>query len=138
MKYYATYDKLNKVMDGILHTNMQNGRGYAYFEDLDLVLLVECTENTFVAKGKKIAVNFQDKDEFVQREEDMNENVQEPEDFFHEVSWCKFLWHKVWRLFRRGRFNENMPEGTLKQVKKRRLEKNSRVLCKHEKNNKVF
>lgn len=52
------YDIDNGTLEGITFTNLQHGKGYVYFQQLDLVLLVRADSLTFVPKGTQVNVTF--------------------------------------------------------------------------------
>ena len=60
--FYCYFNNLTGNKEGITVTNIQNGRGYVYFEDLKISLLVKTDSPVFLRKGYKLRVEFLNRD----------------------------------------------------------------------------
>ena len=60
--FYCYFNNLTGNKEGITVTNIQNGRGYVYFEDLKISLLVKTDSPVFLRKGNKLRVEFLNRD----------------------------------------------------------------------------
>lgn len=55
---YTKYDLGASQVDGILHTNIQKGKGYCFFEEIDLILPVESDTDLFLERGHRVRVMY--------------------------------------------------------------------------------
>lgn len=82
---YTKYNLGASQLDGILHTNIQNGKGYCFFEEIDLIFPVESDTDLFLERGRRVRVMYLES-EVVGKSKDSKNEESEPLERFEDSS----------------------------------------------------
>ena len=82
---YTKYNLEASQLDGILHTNIQNGKGYCFFEEIDLIFPVESDTDLFLERGRRVRVMYLES-EVVGKSKDSKNEESEPLERFEDSS----------------------------------------------------